>query len=525
MNQKAETHEGNPQKNLEKNLAVLFCMICIPVFTALFGFSLLLSWVNVEFWNEFVYLREDSLIKNLSGIIIALLLLFLAAKTCEKWGNACRMDLIALAVSILCMGISLWWVSTSGIVPQGDQANICKFAMDFDNGDVSGLQKGGYVSVYRQQLGMITFVRILHKIFGYENDYKVFQYFSALTVAVLVFSGYQVVKKITKDALGAEIIYLLFMLFCIPMYGYVPFVYGEICSTAAIFLGAWLMLSCLESSAPPWKLAALAIVSSFALQTRMNAMVPLIGFLIVVVIKMLGRPSLRIAAAGAAIIAGLLLSQAAIHVFYARYIPKDSKPIPPLLHIVMGTHDQIKGAPGWYDGYNYNLYEEMNWEPDAANAAALQDLTAFMDKCLAQSGYAVDFYTEKANVQWNVPMYQCIVCNNSFGKDWSPLIESIYEGKTGIFMEKFMNIYQLLLYGGVLYLLLARYREWHHVENYILLIGVYGGFLFSLLWETKSRYVFPYMMFMIPYAAAGIHCLLDKISAAAGKALKHSSTG
>lgn len=48
------------------------------------------------------------------------------------------------------------------------------------------------------------------------------------------------------------------------------------------------------------------------------------------------------------------------------------------------------------------------------------------------------------------------------------------------------------------------------VEKYALLIGVYGGFLFSLLWETKARYVFPYLLFLLPYAAAGIERLTEK---------------
>lgn len=517
-------NHANRENKLEKISLSLFGMLCIPVFAALFGFSMLFSWVNVEFWNEFVYMRADSPIKNLLGMAIALLLLFPAVKIYERVGQKCRMDLVALAVSILCTLVSLWWLNASGAVPQGDQANICRYAMDFDNGDVSGLQKGGYVANCRQQLGLITLVRILHKIFGGENYYEAFQYLSALSVFVLVFSGYQVVKKIAEDDPRAEIIYLLLMICCVPMYGYVPFVYGEICSSAAVFCGAWLLLFCLEDSdRKPWKWIALALVCGFALQTRLNALVPLMGFLIVVVVKMIGRPSLRTAAAGLAILAGLALSQAAVSAMYARYIPEDCKPIPSLLYVVMGTHDQIPGAPGWYDAYNADLYGEMNWDPDAAKAAASEELTAFMDKCVRDPGYALRFYTEKMNTQWCAPMYQCIVSNNAFGKDWTPLIESVYEGKAGAFLEKFMNIYQLLLYGGVLILLFAKRRRWNRAENYVLLIGVYGGFLFSLLWEAKPRYVFPYMMFMVPYAAVGMECLFDGSRAAVCRILRRSS--
>ena len=46
---------------------------------------------------------------------------------------------------------------------------------------------------------------------------------------------------------------------------------------------------------------------------------------------------------------------------------------------------------------------------------------------------------------------------------------------------------------------------------------VFGGFLFSILWEAKSRYVFPYCVFMILYAPEGLYqtglllCKLPKL--------------
>ena len=38
-------------------------------------------------------------------------------------------------------------------------------------------------------------------------------------------------------------------------------------------------------------------------------------------------------------------------------------------------------------------------------------------------------------------------------------------------------------------------------------ITILGGFLFSIIWEAKSRYVLPYYVLMIVYAAYGIYCI------------------
>ncbi len=492
----------------ERNLVFAFCVLCIMMFTALFGFSLLLSWVNVEFWNEFVYLRVDSVLKNLFWMAAALLLFFLLGAGYQRFGQKWKMDYLAIGVSLICMLVGFWWLKTSNTSPQGDQACITNFALDFEMGDVSGLAKGEYLGIYRQQLGLITLVRILYKVTGI-TDYRCFQYFSVLMVPILVFSGYQVTKKITQDNGRAELFYLLFTVCCVPMYGYVPFVYGEICSTTAVVLEAWVLLSCLERFR--WqKLILLAAIAGFAVQTRKNTLVPMIGFLIVLLVKLIQKPALRLWAMGGAIVLGILLFQTVISLMYAPFTPRDSKPLPALLHITMGTHDQIEGAPGWYDASNVGLFQEMNYDTEAAKDAAAEELKKFAAKCVEHPGYAMDFYTEKMNIQWNAPMYQCIVANNHFAGEWTAVVESFYEGRAGAFLEKFMNIYQLLLYGGVLFLLAAKRREWNRVEKYVLLIGVYGGFLFSLLWEAKPRYVFPSMLLMIPYAAIGVECFLAK---------------
>ena len=47
------------------------------------------------------------------------------------------------------------------------------------------------------------------------------------------------------------------------------------------------------------------------------------------------------------------------------------------------------------------------------------------------------------------------------------------------------------------------------MDSYSLLIGIFGGILFTMLWEAKSRYVFPYLLLLLPYAAAGMYGLME----------------
>ena len=41
-------------------------------------------------------------------------------------------------------------------------------------------------------------------------------------------------------------------------------------------------------------------------------------------------------------------------------------------------------------------------------------------------------------------------------------------------------------------------------------IAFFGGFLFQLVWETKSRYCFPFFVFLLPLAALGFTAALRR---------------
>lgn len=101
--------------------------------------------------------------------------------------------------------------------------------------------------------------------------------------------------------------------------------------------------------------------------------------------------------------------------------------------------------------------------PEPAAKEAKEHLLEFAEECVNDSAMAIDFYSRKLGAQWEAPMYQCYV----------------------------MNIYQILLYGGVFVYLLAGRKKEQQIEHYVLLIGVFGGFLFSAMWEAKAKICVP----------------------------------
>ena len=102
-----------------------------------------------------------------------------------------------------------------------------------------------------------------------------------------------------------------------------------------------------------------------------------------------------------------------------------------------------------------------------------------------------------------------MLTTNQFEKEITPLVRSIYDGPIQDLLERFMNGWQLLVYFFLLMNCLLKKSE--KVEKMILLITIFGGVLFSLLWEAKARYVLPYVIMMIPYAANGCYLFIKSI--------------
>ena len=78
---------------------------------------------------------------------------------------------------------------------------------------------------------------------------------------------------------------------------------------------------------------------------------------------------------------------------------------------------------------------------------------------------------------------------------------------------KYLDIVQICIYLFSLVSVLnaIKTNKFNHT-NSILLIVFVGGFLFHILWETKSIYVVPYYMMLLPSAADGIEVTNEFIS-------------
>jgi len=489
----------------EKWFCRAFCGLSTIMFVLLFYYCLGGTGINCEdLTDEHIYFQKDSILFNLFLLGIVSVILHFYGKLENFFVNKMRRNILVGVVCVFAVLFGIYWVKTTRTFPQGDQIFVLSQARHFSSGDFSALGDGGYLSIYPQQIGIVTLLRVLRTFWG-DKEYLVFQYLTAVMLPAIIVPGVKAVRYISGDNVRIELFYLLFVFTCFPMYAYTPFVYGDLCSLEVGMIAVWALLSCFERFRK-WKLVWLGASLGLAVLLRKNIIILAIAMGIVVIIKLIYDLEKRrsLLAMGIAMVLGIIFFQGAINLVYHNIRDNTADAIPASTFIAMGLNDD-NGYPGWDNWYGYNLFFECNKNAAETSKRAMEDIKSYISLYRKEPSYMVDFFTRKMLAQWNAPMYQCITMNSLFEGKQGKIAGNIYgQGILYKLVSNYMKVFQLTLYASILFLLIAKRKEWESIDKYMLLIAVAGGFLFSLMWEAKTRYVFPYMLMQLPYMAIGV---------------------
>lgn len=495
---------------------------------AVFGVLLLCAFVltcanDGMLGTEVVWIQWNAPLTQAAAllfVVLGMLLLRAALRRFVRGRISQRaMDAAAALLSLGMAAAAALWVMGNDFVLVGDQAHLVNIAQQANAGDYSAFQAGGYANMHRHQLGMISLLRVLLGVFG---DYRAMQLLSAALAGVICMLCYGIVRQLAPQSRTAQACVLALLALFLPLPLYTPFVYGEIPSTACVLAGALLFLRYMERGGSG-RLALLGLVCGAAVLLRKNALIALLGLLAAALVRLLFARDGRGAKAGAAMLAGVALMQAAVSAAYAPLIPAASDGMPSILYIAMGLTEGRQ--PGWWNGYNNVTFAQAGYSAAEATRQAWQTIGAFFDRAGSDPGYAADFMMKKMVTQWEAPMLQAMAMNMPAGEH-SALCEALYFGALRGPAEALMKAHQMFVYAMALCFLC--FKRDGRIAPLSLLIGIFGGFLFTLMWEAKTRYVFPYMIMLLPYAAVGFSCLAERLDkrrrAAFGKACAASAS-
>lgn len=168
----------------------------------------------------------------------------------------------------------------------------------------------------------------------------------------------------------------------------------------------------------------------------------------------------------------------------------------------MGTdlENECRG-PGWFNEYNYSIYEESGRDSAKASALATEKIIENVKSTLKAPKRAILFYGKKILSMWCEPMFQSVWSGP--GIDGGALVtkralKSLYAGGT---VEKLCNLLTKCLLVATYTSALCFLVRQKDGKTQLLYLYFIGGFIFHLFWEAKSQYVYTYVFMLLPICA------------------------
>lgn len=512
-----ESGEQN-QKEAREKLVVLANWIVRICGAAIFWF---LTWYSLRYTqymnprgNEIPVNVRDSMGRNLLILLFAgAFLVFLSQleKSVSQQVKS-RIKQGALVFTLLWVGgWSFWWISSAERIPQGDQAFIYGGASYFLEGNYAFLDKGGYCDMYPHQLALIALMELLFVFVGTYN-YFAFQVICAFLAVGIVFLGGRIVEEIV-DQMSVLVFYCATMLGCLPLIFYTSWVYGDIPSIFFSLLAAWALLRYGKKSY--WGYLALCVFSlTMGILVRKNSLILLVAFCLVSLVWAVYRKDKKLLKAAAlAVLLPWLLYMGIYKMYEVRSGYEHSKGLPVLSWVSMGLQED-SGRYGWYFDYPQKIYYENGLDRDITEEIVKQDIRERLTVFRSDLSYTWIFFREKLLSQWNEPLYQSLFFSAKYAEGYEPPADSLTAKLGGEYFLKVLWVcdrLQFVVYFGMLLYFVLAVRPKSNPLQHLLAVMMIGGFLFSIFWEAKARYVLPYYVTMFSFSAVGYWQLMEQI--------------
>lgn len=503
-------------------MAIFILKICLfPVSFYLLYIGIRASYYSARDYNQYIYAVQDSIAVHI-GVFIFLgmsvfVLQWIKGYVKDKipkesfWSHQENFCKIVLILSCFLLVIAeYFYVREHPYYPSGDQLNTTAGSVYAREGNYLMFTKGGYIGLYEQQKGLLFLYEILFSIFG-DFRYDITSKFHICLSVITLLSGYSFLKIVMKRPVY-RILYCGMMVCCLPCIIYLPYAYGDlpaICFSMVLF---WALAAYGEQMKKRYLICA-CLMAAFALLMRMHIWVVLIaagiGLLLLSLEKKTFRPIL-------AALCVVLVAQGAVKgvdkMYEYRSGYESGVGIPYILWIAMGLQE-TDGNPGIYNRYQQSVFGDCDFNQEAAEKIGKEYIAARLEELKENPAYARYFFTTKIKMQWTEPLFQGLYETHSFKEDTviPKFYESLYYGEIHDTVWMFANYYQSVVYISLFVFVSMSFKKSKTVGivGWIPLIAVLGGFLFSIIWENKCRYVMPYYVYIILYAPVGIVFIAD----------------
>lgn len=494
-----------------------FIELLALLFSALLFLSgFLFTAYTEDMTSQKVLFKTDNPVIGILSLFFVLTLIFLWNRVISSHPEKARRILLPLV---------LFWVIGAGCalvlfgrtVPAADAMSVYSAAESLSLGDTSVIHNTeSYLSYYPQQVGLMAFLELLIRIYHLFSinlaPYHFIKGIYVLLTALIVWLQYKTVHLLWEND-RMDCLYLLLAAFNLPLIMYSSFVYGEIPSFAALSAGLYLFLRLCKRGGKWYSFAGSLLLLTLGVMLRKNSLIIIIAVCMVALLEALRQKRQLFLFAILCLTASLSILPLTQKMYELRAGDTLRSGVPAMSYFAMGMQESSR-ANGWYNGYNFDTYQLARLDSEKSSRLSRDYMQERMQFFKEHPGYAVSFYWDKYLSQWTDGTYAGRQATLATFGGRSALVESFYSGKNAPLYIGFCNLYQNLLYLGVLAgaFLILYHQKRPGLYVWSGLIAVFGGFLFHMIWEANSRYIFTYGLLLMPYCANGLMLLFQQIN-------------
>lgn len=535
-------------KHLAEKIYIFSCRF-ISVLSLLFvGVLLFCNFLHtcytLDMETQLVLFTWDSPLWNLLGIAAFGIVFFLVWHFSSRKPILVKKLLFVLTV-LWILGIGTVLILFSKTVPAADAWSVYDIAGSLAKGDTSVIHPtDSYLSYYPQQVGLVAFYEVLIRLWNLLSinmpAYHFIKGIYVLLAIVALYFQYRTVHFLFQND-RTDCIFLLLMGCNLPFIMYTSFVYGEIPSFAALSIGIYCFMQMIffasgtsdstdtskqtnvsnidsVNAKKRRQYAILALVFfTMSVQLRKNSLIFIIAVVLVSFFLWLhNRKRCMLSFAVLCSICAVSILPLIQKGYELRADNTLLSGVPAMSYFAMGMQEASRGD-GWYNAFNFDTYQNSGMDTALANEISLSAISDRLSYFAEHPGYAAHFYSNKFLTQWTDGTYACRQATLATFGGRRTFFNEIYEGKYSRYFISYCNAYQNIICMGAFLFCLTMLKEKKEpkltgLPVYLGLIGIFGGFLFHMIWEANSRYIFLYGMMLVPYAAVGIEALLAKLS-------------
>ncbi len=395
-----------------------------------------------------------------------------------------------------------------------DSKALSEIAIEFLQGNYQAFERGEYLYMYPFQIGLAALLELIYRIFGIEN-FIVFQMINVVCIQLIICTLNKITWELFEDERISRIEAFLSM-GMLPLFMFATFVYGDIIGWAFGVGSIYFMIRYLKTD--KWQnILKAAVLLGLGIVVKSNINILVVASVIAILLHAATKKNYKILIW---IVGVALISQAgtaAVSRVYAERAGLKRLPggVPKIAWIAMGLQEGDEGgyACGWYNSYNWSVYSENEYDRERTTQACLENLSHSLQKLIHDQRYALNYAYKKFTSQWNMPTFQSLITNewnSRHAENLSSVALFFIYGFGRDILYSIMNFYHFFMFLCCGVYCRFSLKEWS-LERAYFVLNIFGGFLFHMIWEAKTRYVLGYFVLFLPLAAWGLNKLTEKM--------------